>query len=104
MMDYGTYDVIVVEEKEKDDQLIQIEFAITSGARRGEMIAVTTKRLARPPLDLLGTPATLFVSDGAPRIEWTLASRRHATMSSPVALDRHSRTGPHRPAADERDA
>jgi hypothetical protein len=71
MMDDGTYDVIVVDAKEKDDQLVQIEFAITSGARRGEMIAVTTKRLARPPLDLLGTPATLFVSDGAPRIEWT---------------------------------
>jgi uncharacterized protein with GYD domain len=67
----GTYDVVVVEAREKDDQALHIEFAITSGSRRGEVVTVMAKGLARPAIDLLGAPATLFVHDGAPHIEWS---------------------------------
>ena len=71
MLRDGTYDVIVVDVKENDGEVIHIEFAITSGARRGEIVTVMTSHLGRPSLDLLGTPATLFVHNGAPRIEWS---------------------------------
>jgi len=67
----GSYDVIVVDIKENDEELIHVEFAITSGARRGEMVTVMTSHLSPSPLDLLGRPATLFVDNGAPRIEWS---------------------------------
>jgi hypothetical protein len=71
MMRDGTYDVIVVDVKENDGEVIHIEFAITSGAQRGELVTVVTTHLVRPSLELLGTPATLFVDNGTPRIEWS---------------------------------
>jgi hypothetical protein len=67
----GAYDVIVVDVREEGDQLTHLEFAITSGERRGEIVSITARRLACSAVDLLGTPATLFVREGAPLVEWT---------------------------------
>ena len=63
----GSYDVVVIEALEVGDESLLIELVITSGAHRGDVICVHA-RIDIPWTDLLGTPATLTVSDGKPHI------------------------------------
>jgi hypothetical protein len=64
----GTHDVVVVDASEDDDGIVHLELAVTSGARKGDVVRVAAHALARAPLDLLGLPATLHVKDGVPRV------------------------------------
>ena len=64
----GTYDVIVVDAREIDDGSTQLELAITSGQHRGQLLVVMARGVTRTSIDLLGTPATLVVADGSPRV------------------------------------
>ena len=66
-IDDGSYDVVVIEALEVGDESLLIELVITSGAHRGDVICVHA-RIDIPWTDLLGTPATLTVSDGKPHI------------------------------------
>jgi hypothetical protein len=45
-----------------------LELTVTSGAHRGEIVHVNARGLHRSWIDLLGTPATLNVTDGRPRV------------------------------------
>ena len=64
----GSYDVVVIEALEVGDESLLIELVITSGAHRGELVRVHAHSLDVTWVDLLGTPATLTVSHGQPRI------------------------------------
>ena len=67
-IDDGTYDVVVIEAHEVDDETLLLELVITTGAHRGEVVRVHARSLGAAWTDLLGAPATLTVSEGAPHI------------------------------------
>ena len=64
----GTYDVIVIDAEQGADDTLVLELTVTSGSRRGEIVHVHARGLRRSWVDLLGTPATLTVTDGRPRV------------------------------------
>lgn len=68
----GTYDVFVVDAAEAalDDgtEVVHLELTITSGERKGEVVALAASGLGRSEIDLMGMPATLTVIDGAPTV------------------------------------
>jgi hypothetical protein len=66
----GTYDGIVVDATEGDDGSVALELAISSGARRGDMVVVRSAALGRSALDALGLPVTLTVEDGEPTVRF----------------------------------
>ena len=66
----GTYDCIVVDVENEEESSARVTFAITSGARKGETVALRASSLSRDPIDLLGLPATITVREGAPTVSW----------------------------------
>ena len=68
----GTYDVFVVDATEAtlDDgtDVVHLELTITAGERKGEVVPLAAAGLGRSEIDLMGMPATLTVTDGAPTI------------------------------------
>jgi hypothetical protein len=65
----GTYAVVVVDVAEQPcNDIVQLELVITTGASKGEVIAVNASRLQRDAIELLGLPGTLTVDDGVPRV------------------------------------
>ena len=89
MLDDGTYDAIVVDatavDPAADDAVpgtgdagpaaaprpagaVSIELTIVAGPAKGEIVTVLGRNLGGDPLDLLGVPATLTVTDGAPAL------------------------------------
>ena len=89
MLDDGTYDAIVVDAGAVDPAAdaagdtagtgagqragaapgaVSIELTIVAGPAKGEMVTVIGHNLGGAPLDLLGVPATLTVTDGAPAL------------------------------------
>lgn len=72
-LDDGTYDAFIVDAKElekdfRDRGVLELEIAITSGPRKGDVVQVRAVGLDRDALDVLGLPATLTVENGAPRV------------------------------------
>ncbi len=67
-MEDGTYDVIVVEAEELADGVVAVELAVSSGARRGEVVRLTAAGWGRTWSDLLAAPGTLHVSGGEPHL------------------------------------
>ena len=63
-----TYDAIVIDAEEDKDG-VRIELTITSGEHKGDVVAVRSDRGTFDPLDVLGVPARLIVTDGTPRVE-----------------------------------
>jgi len=76
VLEYGAYDAIVVDANRVDDAddatsaSLSIELAITSGARKGDVIALRTDDASVDALELLGLPATLIVEAGVPRVQF----------------------------------
>jgi hypothetical protein len=79
VLDDGTYDAIVVDAGAVDPAAdaagdtagtgaVSIELTIVAGPAKGEMVTVIGHNLGGDPLDLLGVPATLTVTDGAPAL------------------------------------
>ena len=89
MLEDGTYDAIVVDASAVDPAAgdadgtrtdtgdagpaaaagaVSIELTIVAGPAKGEMVTVLGRNLGGDPLDLLGVPATLTVTDGAPAL------------------------------------
>jgi hypothetical protein len=75
MLPDGTYDAIVIDAEEAENDDIRLELTITLGPQIGRVIAlrahdVDTRRRSQGaslnPLDLLGIPGVLIVRDGAP--------------------------------------
>jgi hypothetical protein len=67
-LDDGTYDVFIVDAEMVDEGVTRLELTITTGAHKGEVVEVRARALKRDVIDLMGTPATLVVVDGQPRV------------------------------------
>jgi hypothetical protein len=70
-LDDGTYEVFVVEvisAPPRGD--VHVELALVTGPHKGAVVRVRAEGLSRDPLDLLGLPATLIVSNGEPELRF----------------------------------
>jgi hypothetical protein len=64
----GTYDAIVVD-AERDEDGIRLELTIIAGPNKGDVVAVRTTTLTMDPVNALGIPARIVVSNNNPRVE-----------------------------------
>lgn len=69
MLDDGTYDALVVDASPVDAATWAVDLTIVAGARKGDVVTVRAQGLPGDPIDLLGIPATLTVSDGQPSVQ-----------------------------------
>jgi hypothetical protein len=70
LLEDGTYDVIIVDAEDFGDEGVAIEFAVSSGAHRGEVVRLRASNVNRSWFDLLAAPATLIVTDGVPDLRF----------------------------------
>jgi hypothetical protein len=70
-MSDGTYDAFVVWAETRDDDTIALDLTITTGAHKGEVVAVRAASAPRDALELVGLPCTLVVDNSQPRVKWT---------------------------------
>ena len=68
MLPDGTYDAIVVD-AERDEDGIRLELTITAGSHKGEVVAVRASTLTMDPVNVLGIPARIVVTNNSPRVE-----------------------------------
>lgn len=66
----GTYDALVIDAAEHDDGSVSVDLTIIAGAAKGEVVTLRATGLTGDPLDLLGVPATITVSGGAPSVRF----------------------------------
>jgi hypothetical protein len=66
----GVYDAFIVWAEERDDGAIALDLTITTGAHKGDVVSVRATDAPRDAIALVGTPCTLHVSAGQPRIDW----------------------------------
>lgn len=64
----GTYDAIVVDADEVGTDEIGLELTVLAGPEKGRVIELRGPRRDNDPIDLLGVPATITVTDGQPRV------------------------------------
>jgi hypothetical protein len=64
----GTYDAIVVD-AERVEAGVRLELAITTGLHKGEVVAVRASHVTMDPVDVLGIPARIVVTNNTPRVE-----------------------------------
>jgi len=64
----GTYDAIVVDAERVEDS-IRLELTITTGPNKGEVVAVRATHLTMDPVNALGIPARIVVTNNTPRVE-----------------------------------
>jgi hypothetical protein len=65
----GTYDAFVVDvETDDDGAAVGLELTIVSGERKGDVLGVSAAGLTGGLAELMGMPATLQVTDGAPSV------------------------------------
>ena len=69
-IDDGDYDAFVIWAETRDDGFA-LDLTITTGARKGEVVAVRASNAPRDPLELVGLPCTLVVDNSEPRVEWS---------------------------------
>ena len=65
----GVYEVVVVDVERVDANTSRVEIVLVTGACKGDVVSVLARNLTTPALDLMGLPATLTVTDGAPSLE-----------------------------------
>jgi len=69
MLPDGRYDVFVVDaEHLGPGDVVRVEVTILAGEQKGEVVSMRAEGLGVDELDLLGTPGTLVVTEGQPRI------------------------------------
>jgi hypothetical protein len=65
----GNYDVVVVDaDNDPSSNDMHLELALTTGARKGEVVRLRATHVDRDPLSLLGLPGTLVVVDATPTL------------------------------------
>jgi hypothetical protein len=64
----GTYDAIVID-AERDEDGVRLELTITAGPNKGEVVAVRATHVTMDPVDVLGIPARVVVTNNTPRVE-----------------------------------
>ena len=68
MLDDGTDDAIVVD-AERDEDGIRLESTITAGPHKGDVVAVHANTATMDPVNVLGIPARIVVTNNSPRVE-----------------------------------
>ena len=69
MLPDDTYDAFVIDATDEETgNITRLELTITSGAHKGEVVALRVTNLHRDALELIGLPAQLHVRDGIPRV------------------------------------
>ncbi|HEX4906743.1 MAG TPA: hypothetical protein VFU93_14890 [Acidimicrobiales bacterium] len=68
MLPDGRYDVLIVDARADDDGTVHVDVTVTSGAHKGDVVAIRGRFPGTDELDLLAAPATLVVSDGQPTV------------------------------------
>ena len=64
----GSYDGLVVDAEEVDDDAIAMEIALTTGPHKGATVRVKGPRGRRDAVSILGLPVTLDVRDDGIRV------------------------------------
>ena len=67
MLEDGRYETVVVDAN-ADGEAVSLELTVVAGDHKGEVVTVRATALRGEPLDLLGMPATLDVTDGVPSV------------------------------------
>lgn len=67
VLEDGEYDGIVVDADDAGDAVL-LDVVVLAGPHKGEVVAVRAAGLAVDPLDALGSPVTLVVAGGEPRV------------------------------------
>jgi hypothetical protein len=65
----GRYDVFIVDAETIDETTMRVELAMVTGDDKGDVFAIRGPLLADDPVELLGLPGTLIVTDGVPRLQ-----------------------------------
>lgn len=65
----GRYDVFIVDAETIDETTMCVELAMVTGDDKGDVFAIRGPLLADDPVELLGLPGTLIVTDGVPRLQ-----------------------------------
>ncbi len=65
----GTYDVMIVDVVIDEPQHVRVDVVLTAGSHRGEVVSLRASSMQRDPLDLMGLPARLVVTEGRPGLE-----------------------------------
>jgi len=71
MLEDGEYDGIVVDadaDADADGDAVRLEVTILAGPHKGEVVSMLAAGLGIDPLDALGSPVTLVVTGGEPRV------------------------------------
>ena len=63
----GRYDVMVVDADRLDDDQCELTLAISTGGAKGEVFDIRMGGIDIDPIELLGLPGVVEVSDGVPR-------------------------------------
>ncbi|HEX6312886.1 MAG TPA: hypothetical protein VF152_14820 [Acidimicrobiia bacterium] len=66
----GEYDAFVVWAEPRADGDVTLDLTITTGAHKGEVLSMRATNVERDPLEVVGTPCTLVVEHGQPRLVW----------------------------------
>ena len=68
MLADGTYDAIVVDAERVEDG-VRLELTITAGPNKGYVVAVRATHLTMDPVNVLGIPARIVVTNNSPHVE-----------------------------------
>lgn len=68
MLPDGVYDVVVVEVEDRGDDRTVLDLLVLGGAHKGEVVNVAAVGVRYDPVEALGLPGTLEVTDGRPRV------------------------------------
>ena len=68
MLRDGTYEAIVVDAERVEDG-VRLELAITAGPNKGDVVAVRATNLTMDPVNTLGIPARIVVTNNTVELE-----------------------------------
>jgi hypothetical protein len=69
VLDDGEHEAIVVDVEDGVDGSVMVELTLVTGPTKGTVVRVRATGIS-DPLELLGIPATITVTDGAPRVRF----------------------------------
>ena len=68
MLPDGVYDGVVIDVDTGPDGEIALDLTVVAGAHKGDVVTVRASGLSDDPIELMGLPVTLSVSEGRPRV------------------------------------
>jgi hypothetical protein len=66
----GTYDALIIDVARDDKDATRVEFVITRGEQKGNVLALRAASLNRSETDLIGMPVTITIVNGEPRVRF----------------------------------